>query len=177
VWSAVGVCFCGCVSVLDPEDRLKGAIQATFCVYIAVVIIMVCVIFAPEGSEGNECKAAAGTYCPPGYGSVLPCPMGYICAGSRFIESLTPNSNSPSQSSARADCACNADYSGDAGTGTCTACAAGKYKSAAEGTSTCIVCPAGKYSKALWDICTICFVGKCAAENESAKALSYADVC
>jgi len=48
---------------------------------------MVCVIFVPEGSLGKECKAEAGTYCPPGYGSVVPCPMGYIWKGGRVIES------------------------------------------------------------------------------------------
>lgn len=86
VWSAVGACFCGWVMVFDSEDS-KGCAITTFCAYIVVVIVMVCVIFVPEGSLGKECKAEAGTYCPPGYGRVVMCPMGSICKGGRVIES------------------------------------------------------------------------------------------
>jgi hypothetical protein len=172
VWSTVGICvWFMCAPHLDGEPQIMG----TFCVYIAVVIVMVCVIFVPKGSFGEECKAAAGTYCPPGYGSVLPCPMGYTCARGRLIESCPPKSTSSSQRNDQADCICDAGYSGDAGKGTCTACAAGKYKSAA-GNVNCTDCGAGKFRVETGGSdeasCTACGAGKYGvATGQTAEAL------
>ncbi len=44
-------------------------------------------------------------------------------------------------------CACNVGYTGS-NSGTCKACAAGKYK-ATKGSAACTDCPAGKYSTSL----------------------------
>jgi hypothetical protein len=98
------------------------------------------------------------------------------------------NSNSPPQSSARSVCTCDAGYGGDAGTGVCTACVAGKWKPAGNivdctdcvegkyGTATgqtteasCTVCDAGKYQLGTGGSteasCTVCGVGKYGVET------------
>ncbi len=75
----------------------------------------------------------------------------------------TAKSDSPAQSSARACCTCNAGYGGDASTGTCTACVAGKFKTLA-GHRNCTDCGSGSYGTATGPTtessCTACGEGK-----------------
>jgi hypothetical protein len=75
----------------------------------------------------------------------------------------TGDSNSPAASSDQAACTCNIGYTGNAGTGACSACAKGKYK-AAPGNATCTDCNLGKYNtdtgKTAAGDCTNCAAGK-----------------
>jgi hypothetical protein len=67
-------------------------------------------------------------------------------------------------------CGCHAGYGGDAGKGSCTACVAGKYKSAA-GDGECTDCAAGKYGIATGQTtCTPCGVGKYGAVGAATES-------
>jgi hypothetical protein len=87
----------------------------------------------------------------------------------------TPNSDSPSQSSAQAACTCNAGYGGDASTGACTSCVPGKYKTPAAN-GDCAGCVAGKYGTATGQTaeasCTDCPSNSYSEENGASTSLT-----
>jgi hypothetical protein len=67
-------------------------------------------------------------------------------------------------------CGCHAGYGGEAGKRSCTACVAGKYKSAA-GDADCTDCGAGTYAIATGQTtCTPCVVGKYGAAGATAES-------
>ena len=63
-----------------------------------------------------------------------------------LARTLDTYNNMTAGSDSSAECRCNAGYAGSNG-GTCTACVAGKYKTA-PGSAACTDCPAGTFSPA-----------------------------
>ena len=99
--------------------------------------------------ESAETTCAENGYCPGGID------VYYGDDGGRMA--CTANSSSSAGSDEISDCKCNAGYGGNAGVtgGTCTICAAGKYKTSS-GNSSCSTCTAGYYCTggANWTACT-----------------------
>ena len=140
---------------------------------------------ANSGASCTGCSAAAGCTCNAGStgpdGSACsPCAAGKYkistgnaactdCAAAKYLGtqgatvesaclSCPGNSNSPGPSTASTACTCNVGFTGPDG-GTCTSCAAGKYK-ITTGNAVCTDCSAGKYSATagatLESTCLVC---------------------
>ena len=98
-------------------------------------------------TSNNTCLA-----CEPGKYSAVKKSVGcrecttakYSPAAASVCLDCPSNSNSPNGTGVVTGCTCNAGFSGNDG-GTCTACAAGKYK-IAPGESPCVDCPAHTYN-------------------------------
>ncbi|MDW2975049.1 MAG: InlB B-repeat-containing protein [Alphaproteobacteria bacterium] len=98
-------------------------------------------------ANGTCTICAAGTYkTDSGNSSCSACTAGYYCTGGANQTACTANSSSGAGSDAISDCKCNVGYGGNAGVtnGTCTICAAGKYK-ISSGNTSCSTCTAGYY--------------------------------
>ena len=91
------------------------------------------------------------------------------------------NSDSPSSSDSSSDCQCNAGYYGPHGTGSCTPCGTGKFKTSNGQTSdTCDPCASGKWSSSTGrsSNCDACpsntdSPGGSAAESDCVAAAGY----
>ena len=104
--------------------------------------------FAATSNGGCAQQCSAG-YTGPDGGPCTECVAGKYktTTGTAACTGCPGNSISPSTSSARTACVCNAGYTGQITdtTGTCTACTTGNYK-AGTGSALCTQCGPGKYS-------------------------------
>ncbi len=157
---------------------LRIVILALLCAH-AQVILACDAGYGGDTGRGDCTACAAGKYKTEALnGSCTDCVAGTYgnATGSTDNTSCiacTANSNSPARSTAQSNCTCNAGFGGDAGTGSCTACVAGKYKNQA-GNGDCTGCGAGKYGvaegKTNETSCTACIANSFSPAQSSARA-------
>ncbi len=128
-----------------------------------VCVLCVAGKYKPATGNATCTDCAAGTYS-----TTLGATVATTCIG------CPTSSNSPISSAVLAACTCNVGFTGPDG-GTCTACAAGKYKTAT-GSMTCTDCGVGTYSTATGAsavaLCTACAAGTFSATVAATVAAS-----
>ena len=131
-------------------------------------------------TPGIGCNACApGTYNADPGSSCTSCGAGkyrVLSAANdeRLCLDCPANTFSASGSSQLTNCSCNAGYSGGADGVECTACPAGKFKTAV-GIGTCTDCPADQYSAAVAQVTSTCT--SCPANSQGPAGSSTTATC
>ncbi|KAJ1491451.1 hypothetical protein T484DRAFT_1882630 [Baffinella frigidus] len=153
--SDISACSCDAGyygELLNPGDTCSACPTNTFLTTSGATSITQCEACPVDSASPGSSTAKSACLCNRGYfgdpetnQACQACPENKYqdLTGRTSVSACQPctaNSQSLPHATDIAQCECNAGYTGNAGTGTCTGCAADTYK-AAKGSDACTTCP------------------------------------